>query len=69
MSIFQKIFSYLGIGLFIFLLARIGIFAVHYENFSSLTFVEVLQGFFYGLRFDLASLLVFSGIQIGRAHV
>ena len=64
MSIFQKIFSYLGIGLFIFLLARIGIFAVHYENFSSLTFVEVLQGFFYGLRFDLASLLVFSGIPL-----
>jgi len=64
MSIFQKIFSYLGIGLFIFLLARIGIFAVHYENFSSLTFVEVLQGFFYGLRFDLASLLVLSGIPL-----
>ena len=64
MSIFQKIFSYLGIGLFIFLLARIGIFAVHYENFSSLTFVEVLQGFFYGLRFDLASLMVFSGIPL-----
>ena len=64
MSIFQKIFSYLGIGLIIFLLARIGIFAVHYQNFSSLTFEEVLLGFFYGLRFDLASLQVFVGIPL-----
>jgi len=59
MSIFQKIFSYLGIGLIIFLLARAGILAVHYQNFSSLSMSEVLLGFFYGLRFDLASLLVF----------
>jgi phosphoglycerol transferase MdoB-like AlkP superfamily enzyme len=64
MSIFQKIFSYLGIGLVIFMLARTGVFAVHYQNFSSLSISEVLLGFFYGLRFDLASLLVFSGIPL-----
>jgi len=64
MSIFQKIFSYLGIGLVIFTLARTGVFAVHYQNFSSLSISEVLLGFFYGLRFDLASLLVFSGIPL-----
>ena len=64
MSIFQKIFSYLGIGLIIFLLARTGILAVHYQNFSSLSTSEVLLSFFYGLRFDLASLLVFSGIPL-----
>ena len=64
MSIFQKIFSYLGIGLVIFMLARTGIFAVHYQNFSSLSISQVLLGFFYGLRFDLASLMVFSGIPL-----
>ena len=64
MSIFHKIFSYLGIGLAVFMLARLGIFAVHHENFSSLTFGEVFLGFFYGIRFDLASLLVFSGIPL-----
>ena len=64
MSIFHKIFSYLGIGLAVFMLARLGIFVVHHENFSSLTFGEVFLGFFYGIRFDLASLLVFSGIPL-----
>ena len=64
MSIFQKIFSYLGIGILIFLLARIGVFVVHYQNFISLSVNEVMLGFFYGLRFDLASLLVFSGIPL-----
>lgn len=64
MSIFQKLFAYLGIGLFVFLLARIGILLIHQDYFSSLTFVEVLLGFFYGLRFDLASLVVFLGIPL-----
>ena len=53
MSIFQKIFAYLGIGLFVFMLARIGILLVH-----------VLLGFFHGLRFDLASLAVILGIPL-----
>ena len=64
MSIFQKNFYYLGIGLAVFMLARMGIFTVHHDNFTSLTFGEVFQAFFYGIRFDLASLLVFTGIPL-----
>ena len=64
MSIFVKIFSYLGIGIVIFLLARTGILLVHYQNFSSLSLSDIILAFFYGIRFDLASLLVFSGIPL-----
>ena len=64
MSIFIKIFYYLIIGIGIFLIARIGIFLVHYQNFSSLSLSNVILAFLYGFRFDLASLLVFSGIPL-----
>ncbi|MBC8258991.1 MAG: sulfatase-like hydrolase/transferase [SAR324 cluster bacterium] len=64
MSIFYKIFLYLLIGLSIFLLARLGVISAHYENFSTLTFGDICLAFIYGLRFDLASLLVFSGIPL-----
>ena len=64
MGIFQKIIVYSGIGLFVFLLARLGILLIHHEYFGSLTFGEILVGFFYGLRFDLASLFVFLGIPL-----
>ena len=64
MNIFIKIFYYLIIGIGIFLIARIGIFLVHYQNFSSLSLSNVILAFLYGFRFDLASLLVFSGIPL-----
>jgi hypothetical protein len=57
-------FYYLGIGLDIIMLARTGIFAINYQNFRSLSISEVLLGFFYGLRIDLASLPVYSGILL-----
>ncbi len=47
-----------------FFLARLGIYFIHRESFADLNTGDVLFGFLHGIRFDLASLMVFLGLPL-----
>lgn len=59
MTNFKKTVIFVGLGLFVFFVARAWLFVEYYSYFKELSFGEVLVGFIHGIRFDLNILFTF----------
>lgn len=64
MTTFHRIYIWCGLGLFLFTAARLALWALHREQFAELSDPELALAFLSGVRFDLASLMVFGGVPM-----
>ncbi len=63
-SLFFRFLIWLATGVVLFGAARLALLLVHGEQFAELTGAQVGTAFVEGLRFDLASLVVFGGVPM-----
>jgi len=64
MTVFRRNFCFIGIALLLFSFARLLLFFLYHETFADLTGTQILWGFVQGVRFDMASIMVFLGIPM-----
>jgi len=57
----RRVLAILSLNLLVFLVARLGLFLVYLEDFSSLTATEILQSFARGLLFDASIITLITG--------
>ncbi len=64
LTFFHQLLIWTLTGLGLFSLARVSLLLMHAEQFARLTPAQVLEALVDGIRFDLASLMVFGGVPM-----
>lgn len=64
MSLYKKTTLFVLVALFQFFLSRLTLFLMYSSHFTDLGFWMILKAFFVGMRFDLASIIVYFSIPL-----
>ncbi|MFW9865435.1 MAG: hypothetical protein ACFFEN_04985, partial [Candidatus Thorarchaeota archaeon] len=64
MTSYRKSLIFIGISLILFFLTRLALVILYHSQFANLAGTDLIMGFIEGIRFDLASTIVFLSIPL-----